>query len=191
MNIEVKGDISGSFDLLYFSPGTASISISSYKDYIYNVLTVDSNQNTLIYNSTSNTNPFTHFEADKYYFIFSKKNFTLTVADYTQDKFIIEGNSQGIFSFFKFPFNTSIPLTAFANKFEKLQETTVDRGTITTYDSLRPINSIKSLKKDRIYFIKAIEDFIIYNRDLFALQQESGTTDWILQENGVDRLLLE
>jgi hypothetical protein len=104
---------------------------------------------------------------------------------------MIEGNSQGIFSFFKFPFNTSIPLTAFANKFEKLQETTVDRGTITTYDSLRPINSIKSLKKDRIYFIKAIEDFIIYNRDLFALQQESGTTDWILQENGVDRLLLE
>ena len=191
MIINVSGDLSGQFSLVHISPNTTAIPISSYNEFIYNVATLDENQNVLKYTPNGNSNPFTKFESNKHYLIFSKKNFTLSVADYFQDKFILSGSSEGTLSFFDYNFNTSVPISAFSDKFKYLQQTTSDRGTLVTYLSGRSINPIKTLQKNRIYAIEVIKDFIVYNRDTPAVLQEDFEEFWVLQENGIDRLLLE
>jgi hypothetical protein len=194
--ININGIRTGKFNILNFT-NSYSIPISSYDGNIISVISTNMVAGSALsyYVPGSNTNPFNSFEPNRAYLIFAKKNFTIDLDTNTEnDKFVLSGNSNGIYNFFDYEFNNDIPFNLYSNNLKsEFLYSSLSADMLLWHKQNRQINPLSAFETDRIYLINASKNFVVYNPDFSAIQLENfqEPSGWMLKENGIDRLLLE
>ncbi len=191
--VEIKGERNGKINVVNTGNILTSIPISSYNDSLLSVVTVElSTNNLLFYSPKSSNNQFSFFGPQKQYIIFATNSFTLSVNDEFEDKLVFPSPSGAKTFFAQYPFLNFYPLSVFDDKIENnFFYSSLENGMLLFFDKQSSHKSFSGIRQDQTIVFNSLSSFVIYNYELSALKQETyAKAEWILLENGIDRILL-